>query len=95
MTLPRGGPARGEALVTFQARLAAMLGPRTLIAWGAPVALIVAHQLVAPRGATVVGGVPLELLTRLAWIAAARAYQLWFTRAVWTDREGAENSEAE
>ena len=95
MTLPRGGTARGEVPVTFQAKLVAMLGPRTLIAWGAPVALIVAHQLMAPRGAAVWGGLPQELWTRLAWIAAAWAYLLWFTRTVWTDREDAENSEAE
>ncbi|MEC8494717.1 MAG: hypothetical protein VXZ39_07335 [Planctomycetota bacterium] len=71
-----------------------MLGPRTLIAWGAPMALIIAPQSVAPRGATIWFGLPLELWTRLAWIAAAWVYLLWFTRVVWTDRERAGNSEA-
>ena len=72
-----------------------MSGPQTLLAWGAPLALIVAHQFVAPRGASVWGGLPVELWTRLAWIAAAWVYLLWFTRVVWTDREGEGNSETE
>ena len=72
-----------------------MLGPRTLIAWGVPIALIVAHQIVAPQGAEVRGGLPLELWTRLAWIAAAWAYLLWFTRVVWTGAEGEGESESE
>lgn len=72
-----------------------MLGPRTLIAWGVPIALIVAHQIVAPQGAEVRGGLPLELWTRLAWIAAAWAYLLWFTRVVWTDGEDGEHGEVE
>ena len=72
-----------------------MLGSRTLIAWGVPTALIAAHQFVAPGGAEVRGGLPLELWTRLAWIAAAWAYLLWFTRVVWTGAEGGENGEVE
>ena len=72
-----------------------MRGKRTLIAWGVPIALIVAHQIVAPQGAEVRGGLPLELWTRLAWIAAAWAYLLWFTRVVWAERKSKGDSEAE
>ena len=56
---------------------------RALVAWGVPVALACIHQWVAPRGATLWLGLPLEWWVRLAWIAAAWLYLLWFARVVW------------
>ena len=56
---------------------------RALVAWGVPVALACIHQWVAPRGATLWLGLPLEWWARLAWIAAAWLYLLWFARVVW------------
>ena len=56
---------------------------RALVAWGVPVALACIHQWVAPRGATLWLGLPLEWWVRLAWIAAAWQYLLWFARVVW------------
>lgn len=56
---------------------------RALVAWGVPVALACIHQWVAPRGATLWLGLPLEWWVRLAWVAAAWVYLLWFARVVW------------
>jgi len=63
--------------------LLAMPSGRALVAWGVPVALACIHQWVAPRGATLWLGLPLEWWVRLAWIAAAWLYLLWFARVVW------------
>lgn len=35
------------------------------------------------------GWMPEELLWRLAWMAAAWLYLLWFCRAIWRDDEAA------
>lgn len=67
-----------------------MSGLRPLIAWGVPLVLIVAHQTLAPRGASVWAGLPLELWIRLGWIVAAWVYLLWFTRVVWPPEGEAE-----
>ena len=56
---------------------------RALVAWGLPVALACIHQWVAPRGATLWLGLPLEWWVRLPWIGAAWLYLLWFARVVW------------
>lgn len=56
---------------------------RALVAWGVPLALVVVHQVTAPRGASLWLGLPLEWWVRIVWIAAAWAYLLWFARAVW------------
>lgn len=37
-----------------------------------------------------VGGLPGELVYRLAWMALAYAYLAWFLRVVWREREGRE-----
>ena len=64
------------------------------IAWGVPLALVAVHQVVAPRGAEVRAGLPLELWVRLAWIAVAWVYLVWFARTVWTgESDGAEAAE--
>lgn len=48
-----------------------------------PALLVVLHLTVAPQGARVALGLPLELWVRLAWIVLAWLYLLLFARLVW------------
>ncbi|MBL6719916.1 MAG: hypothetical protein ISQ08_00735 [Planctomycetes bacterium] len=60
---------------------------RLLVAWSVPSALLVVHQVAAPRGGELWLGLPEEWWLRLGWCAAAWVYLLWFARAVWTGNE--------
>jgi hypothetical protein len=60
---------------------------RLLIAWAVPIALLLIHQIAAPRGGELWLGLPEEWWLRLGWCAVAWVYLAWFARAVWTDEE--------
>lgn len=59
------------------------------VAWAGLGALLALHlDLWRPRlGERVIGGLPEELVWRLAWMALAWAYLLWFLRHAWREEE--------
>lgn len=62
---------------------------RQLIAWGGLLALVVLHLDFwrGPRPGTVFGWLPEDMAYRLAWMAAAAIYLLYFTYRVWDGDE--------
>ena len=60
-----------------------------VLAWGVGAALVLTHLIpwLEPTPRLLAGVLPVELAWRLAWMAAAFAYLLWFTVRIWRPQE--------